>query len=135
MNATNITINQFSELRGKFNEYWLNNALNGIKTWYFKNDFKDDNLKEDPKESREKLSRNTLLTRMEMLILQSLADGYYPFFEIDTEQANVTFSQFTNLNTVYQNMMTPNQDLFDFLFPDIITIKTFTQGTVFIWLN
>lgn len=136
MKNSNITLNQSSELRGKLNEYWLNNALNGIQTWHFK----EDNPDVEPNKSPEDLSNYELISRIETLTLENLSKGYYPFFDMDTKTANVTFTLYKELDPrVYKNLKTPNQDLFNSLYPggitiNTITIKSFTQGTLFLWL-
>lgn len=122
----NTTIYTFSELTKTLDKYWEENALQVISKWTFR---------EQGTETKEERVSNLyiLQCKIEVHILNTLAEGKYPFFEIDTENAIIYFQTFENLNDIYLKI-SPLEDPNDIVFPDIITIKTFTQGTTFFWL-
>lgn len=122
----NTRLNTFSELSETLNKYWIENALHVIPKWTFREQGTDT--------SEEKISSLTILhCKMEFKILRTLAEGQYPLFEIDTENAIIYFQIFENLNDIYKKISS-EEDPMGIVFPDIITIKTFTQGTSFFWL-
>lgn len=122
----NTKLNTFSELSETLDKYWKGNALHVITKWTFREQGIDI--------PEEKISNLCLLQhKIEFKILRTLAEGQYPFFEIDTENAIIFFQTFENLNDLYLKI-SPSDDPNAIVFPDIITIKTFTRGTTFFWL-
>lgn len=122
----NTTIYHFSELQKTLEKYWEENALHVIPKWTFRKQGTDTKFEE--------ISNLYLLQcKMEIKIMNTLAEGQYPFFEIDTENAIIYFQTFEDLNDIYLKI-SPSDDPNAIVFPDIITIKTFTQGTTFFWL-
>lgn len=122
----NTRLNTFSEFSQALDKYWKENALHVIPKWTFREQGTDI--------PEEKISNLCLLQcKIECKILRTLAEGQYPFFEIDTENAIIYFQTFENLNDIYKKI-SPSDDLMGIVFPDIITVKTFTQGTTFFWL-
>lgn len=122
----NTRLNTFSELHETLERYLEENALHVISKWTFREQGTD-----TPEENISNPYR--LHSRVEFLILKTLAEGQYPFFEIDTENGIIYFQTFDNLNDIYKKI-SPSDDPMGIVFPDIITIKTFTQGTTFFWL-
>lgn len=123
----NTRLNTFSELSETLNKYWKENALHVIPRWTFREPGTDT--------PDERISNPILLkTKIEFKILRTLAEGQYPFFEIDTEYTVISFRKFDNLNDIYKRISPPSDDPTGIVFPDIITVKTFTQGTTFFWL-
>lgn len=121
----NTRLNTFSELSETLNKYWKENALHVVSKWTFR---------ELGTVGEEKISNPLLLkSRIEYKILRTLAEGQYPLFEIDTENAIIYFQVFENLNDIYKKVSSED-DPTGIVFPDIITIKTLTQGTTFFWL-
>lgn len=122
----NTRLNTFSELPQTLDKYWKENALHVITKWTFREQGTDI--------PEEKISNLTILgCKIECKILRTLAEGQYPFFEIDTENAIIYFQTFENLNDIYKKISSED-DPMGIVFPDIITVKTFTQGTTFFWL-
>ena len=126
MNATNITINHFSELPKALEKYWEENALQVISRWTFRKpgtDTKD-----------VKISNPCILHRIPFQILETLVEGKYPFFEIDTENAMISFRTFDTINDIYKKIYSNSPQEVGLVLPDLISIKAFTQGTTFFWL-
>lgn len=124
----NTRLNTISELSKTLDKYWKENALQVITKWTFREQGTD-----IPEEKFSNLC--FLQCKIECKILRTLAEGQYPFLEIDTENAIIYFQTFKNLNDIYKKIFPSSDDPMGIVFPDIIIIKTFTQGTTFIWLN
>ena len=121
----NTKLYTFSELTKTLEKYWEENALQVIPRWTYR---------EPGTVGEEKISNPLLLkTKIEYKILSTLAEGQYPLFEIDTENAIIYFQIFENLNDIYKKISSED-DPMGIVFPDLVSIKTFTQDTVFIWL-
>lgn len=122
----NTRLNTFSELSETLNKYWKENALHVISRWTFR--------KRGTDIPEEKISTPCVLHRIPFQILETLVEGKYPFFEIDTENAIIYFQTFDTINDIYKKIYSDSPQEMDLVLPDLISIKTFTQGTTFFWL-
>lgn len=123
----NTKLYTFSELTKTLEKYWEENALQVIPRWTFR--------KIGIKVTKdEKISNPCVLHRIQFQILETLVEGKYPLFEIDTEYSVISFRTFDTINDIYKKIYSDSPQEIGLVLPDLISIKTFTQDTVFFWL-